>query len=379
MGIDLENLVRVVRSDAELRKKLVCKACFIAALAECAPSVVKSPGKEKRWRREELAAVAAATVARMDGKDQMHCVVGTDEFSANLRYARGSLVYLRADTTPPLRVLLYASLPPASTAPGGGSHEPLPIAPATAAAANAAAAAAAHQENDAGDDDGDDGELSKKQRQGEVVEGAGGKGSSSASTEQKAAAVEAVGAAKLVDACGASTELITAVLEALAEDPPRPPPPPSSSSAKGGDAAAAAEKETAEKAASWRGTRVRDSLTQRYGTFWHVVHDSHAFAGAVHESAPGLKAGTRSLTPPTRLKSRRRRRRRCRLHSSTVCTTSTVVSPLATNVLYIYSPSTPARRVVNSPIWSIGPCIGPLVHSFGPFFRRYRSYKRRLT
>ena len=63
----IENLIRVVRSDADQRKRLVCKACFLSALAECAPSVVKNPGKEKRWKREELVAVATAALARMAG------------------------------------------------------------------------------------------------------------------------------------------------------------------------------------------------------------------------------------------------------------------------------------------------------------------------
>jgi hypothetical protein len=176
-------------------------------------------------------------------------------------------VYLRADTTPPLRVLMYASLqPPSSTL----THQPLPAAPAVPAAAAAADA------NDAAAAD---------------------------------AVVEAIGAAKLVDACGASPELIAAVLEALAADPPPPPPSAtpskdeSSNSNKISAAAdstpstptkAAAEKAAAERAAAWRGTLVRDTLTQTYGPFWHVVHDSHAFGAAVHESTPGLRWGCTS-------------------------------------------------------------------------------------
>ena len=246
--LDLENLVRVVRSDAELRRKLVCKACFIAALAEQAPSVVKIPGKEKRWRRDELASLAAATIARIEGKDQMHCVVGTDEFSANLRYARGSLVYLRADTTPPLRVLLYASLPPPPTP--SVPFEPLPVSP------------GASEQGEAGEGGGEGGggggssaaaatTTGKKQKQKKKKNNKKGAeddeeededhGAEDDDADDAAAAtatntLDAVGAAKLVDACGSSSELVKAVLEALAEDPP--PPPPSSTPTS----AAAAEK-----------------------------------------------------------------------------------------------------------------------------------------
>lgn len=235
-GSHVDTLVRVVRSDAEPRKKLVCKACFLSALAELAPEAVRWPGKERRWRRDELNALAAATVARIDaGADQLHCVVGVDEFSANLRYARGSLLYLRADTTPPLRVLMYASLP---SPPPDPNLEALPR-----------------------------------------VGGADDEGAI------QTAADRSIGAAKVVDAKGAAPEVVTAILTALAADPP--------AGAGDGDAPSdghAAEKMRAERAAAWRGTNVREALTRAYGPFWHVVHDAHAFGAAVHETNGG---GTR--------------------------------------------------------------------------------------
>lgn len=302
----IESLVRVVRSDADVRKKLVCKACFLAALAEQAPSVVKSPEKEKRWRRGELAAVADATIARMEGKDQMHCVVGTDEFSANLRYAKGSLVYLRADTTPPLRVLMYASLPPPPASASGDAHEPLPV-----------VRAAAHEKDGDGDGGGaregtrDDGEgagttsttsiagVGKKANGRSKGKGADDADAASAAAadddddadvDADADAVESIGAAKLVDPCGgASPVLITAVLEALAADPPPPPEPTAPSPSPESSRVPSGSRAAAERAAAWRGTRVRDSLTRRFGPFWHVVHDSRVFGGAVHVSVPGLK------------------------------------------------------------------------------------------
>ena len=108
---EYENLICVVRTDADARRRLVLKACFLAALAEHAPAVVKHPTREKKWRKGDLDAIAAGTLARVknDGpRSELHCVVGVDDFNANLRYAKGSLVYLRAETKPPLRVLLYA-------------------------------------------------------------------------------------------------------------------------------------------------------------------------------------------------------------------------------------------------------------------------------
>lgn len=247
-------MVQVIRSDADQRKKLVCKACFLSALASVAPGVVKNPRATRRWRRGELAAVAAATVARLEGRDKMHCIVGTDEFNANLRYARGSLVYLRADTNPPLRVLLYASLPPPRAA---AALKPLP-----------SSAAVEETTTKQGTD----------KRQGGLKVVDDDDAADADADDAVGAAVDAKGAARLVDACNASPELIAAVLEALACDPP------ATSAESAGDRR---EKAAAERAAAWRGTRLRDSLTATYGPFWHVVHSALAFGACVHESAPG--------------------------------------------------------------------------------------------
>ena len=106
---DIETLVRIVRADAEPKRQRACAAAFLAALAETAPDVVSRPRASRAWRRDQLAALAAATTRRLESKRELHCVVGTNDFSANLRYARGSLVYLHAASNPPLRALLYAS------------------------------------------------------------------------------------------------------------------------------------------------------------------------------------------------------------------------------------------------------------------------------
>ena len=108
----LERLVRTVRSDAEQRKRLVCNACFLAALAQLHPEVVAKPKGERRWRREELDALAAATAGRIDDADPVHVIVGVDDLNVNIRYMKGSLVYLRAETNPPLRCMMYSSMPP---------------------------------------------------------------------------------------------------------------------------------------------------------------------------------------------------------------------------------------------------------------------------
>ena len=108
----LERLVRTVRSDAEQRKRLVCNACFLAALAQLHPEVVAKPKVERRWRREELDALAAATAGRIDDAEPVHVIVGVDDLNVNIRYTKGSLVYLRAETNPPLRCMMYSSMPP---------------------------------------------------------------------------------------------------------------------------------------------------------------------------------------------------------------------------------------------------------------------------
>jgi len=202
----IERLVRTVRSDAEQRKRLVCNACFLSALVTLHPDVVAKPKGERRWRREELDALATHTAGRIDDADQVHVIVGVDDLSVNIRYMKGSLVYLRAETNPPLRCMMYSSLPPPH-----GEEETL--------------ARAADATND------DDAE-------------GGAKGDMPA------------GPAKVLDASDASPDLVRAVLRCLDEDP----------SSTSDDCVA----DDPDSVATWRSKRVKDTLTETYGTYWHV-------------------------------------------------------------------------------------------------------------
>lgn len=221
----IERLVRTVRSDAEQRKRLVCNACFLSALVTLHPDVVAKPKGERRWRREELDALATHTAGRIDDADQVHVIVGVDDLSVNIRYMKGSLVYLRAETNPPLRCMMYSSLPPPH-----GEEETL--------------ARAADATND------DDAE-------------GGAKGDMPA------------GPAKVLDASDASPDLVRAVLRCLNEDP----------SSTSDDC----EADDPDSVATWRSKRVKDTLTETYGTYWHVVHDAKPFGAAVSVSQPGRK------------------------------------------------------------------------------------------
>ena len=110
----LDRLVRVVRADADGRHQLAVRAAFVGALARSHPEVVRAPGGKRAWTPAALSALAAATTALLESKDELHCVVGVDDFSVNVSYKKKSLVYLRAELAPALRVLTYASLPAAS-------------------------------------------------------------------------------------------------------------------------------------------------------------------------------------------------------------------------------------------------------------------------
>lgn len=105
----LDRLVRIVRADALAARQLAVRAAFVGALASTTPAIVRNPGEKHVWTPSELAALARATTARLRSKHELHCVVGTSDFSVNVSYQKKSLVYLRADTNPPLRVLTYAS------------------------------------------------------------------------------------------------------------------------------------------------------------------------------------------------------------------------------------------------------------------------------
>jgi hypothetical protein len=232
---DIETLVRIVRADAEPKRQRACAAAFLAALAETAPDVVSRPRASRAWRRDQLAALAAATTRRLESKRELHCVVGTGEFSANLRYARGSLVYLRAASNPPLGALLYASLP----APPGA--DPAAIGP-PPMDADADADAEAHRSSTDGP------EPTHRHR------------------------------AVIVDASDASPALVAATLDALSSDPPAEV---ASASASASGASGSSAKTTdantsmsAPRAAAWRSARLRDQLTDRFGAHWHVIHDA---------------------------------------------------------------------------------------------------------
>ena len=220
---DIETLVRIVRADAEPKRQRACAAAFLAALAETAPDVVSRPRASRAWRRDQLAALAAATTRRLESKRELHCVVGTNDFSANLRYARGSLVYLHAASNPPLRALLYASLP----APPGA--DPASIGPPPM---DADADAYADADADA----------------------------PGPSTDR----------AVIVDASDASPALVAATLDALSsEDFP----------------ADAIGRSNADRAVR-RAARLRDRLTDRFGAHWHVIHDKKTSPfGAAHAVA----------------------------------------------------------------------------------------------
>jgi hypothetical protein len=111
----LDRLVRVVRADADGRHQLAVRAAFVGALARSHPEVVREPGVKRSWTPAALAALAAATTSLLQSKHELHCVVGVDDFAVNVSYKKKSLVYLRADIKPALRVLTYASLPAAES------------------------------------------------------------------------------------------------------------------------------------------------------------------------------------------------------------------------------------------------------------------------
>ena len=67
---------------------------------------VSGGGGAKSWT------LAAATAGRIDDADPVHVIVGVDDLNVNIRYMKGSLVYLRAETNPPLRCMMYSSMPP---------------------------------------------------------------------------------------------------------------------------------------------------------------------------------------------------------------------------------------------------------------------------
>ena len=231
---DIETLVRIVRADAEPKRQRACAAAFLAALAETAPDVVSRPRASRAWRRDQLAALAAATTRRLESKRELHCVVGTGEFSANLRYARGSLVYLRAASNPPLRALLYASLPaPPGTDPAAVGPPPMD--------ADADSDAEAHRPSTDGT------EPTHRHR------------------------------AVIVDASDASPALVSATLDALSSDPPAEVAASAGASASGSSAKTTDDTNTsmsASRAAAWRSARLRDQLTDRFGAHWHVIHDA---------------------------------------------------------------------------------------------------------
>jgi len=111
----LDRLVRVVRADADGRHQLAVRAAFVGALARSHPEVVREPHGKRSWTPAALAALAAATTSLLQSKHELHCVVGVDDFAVNVSYKKKSLVYLRADIKPALRVLTYASLPAAES------------------------------------------------------------------------------------------------------------------------------------------------------------------------------------------------------------------------------------------------------------------------
>ena len=113
----LARLVRVVRSDAPERFRLGCRAAFLAALAEVAPGAIHGK-KRHAWTAADLDAVASATTRRLSANDELHCVASAGEVSASVRFAKGTLAYLRAELDPPVRALVYASVPPTSSARG---------------------------------------------------------------------------------------------------------------------------------------------------------------------------------------------------------------------------------------------------------------------
>ena len=118
----LDRLVRVVRADADGRHQLAVRAAFVGALARSHPEVVRAPGGKRSWTPAALAALAAATTSLLESKHELHCVVGVDDFAMNVSYKKKSLVYLRAELAPALRVLTYASLPAASGEANRGAH-----------------------------------------------------------------------------------------------------------------------------------------------------------------------------------------------------------------------------------------------------------------
>jgi hypothetical protein len=113
----LARLVRVVRSDAPERFRLGCRAAFLAALAEVAPGAIHGK-KRHAWTAADLDAVASATTRRLSANDELHCVASAGEVSASVRFAKGTLAYLWAELDPPVRALVYASVPPTSSARG---------------------------------------------------------------------------------------------------------------------------------------------------------------------------------------------------------------------------------------------------------------------
>ena len=110
----VEALDRLVRRARRRRRSpsLAVRAAFVGALARSHPEVVREPGGKRAWTPAALSALAAATTALLESKHELHCVVGVDDFAVNVSYKKKSLVYVRAELAPALRVLTYASLPP---------------------------------------------------------------------------------------------------------------------------------------------------------------------------------------------------------------------------------------------------------------------------
>ena len=108
----LARLVRVVRSDAPERFRLGCRAAFLAALAEVAPGAIHGKKRHVDRRRSHDAVASAPATRRLSANDELHCVASAGEVGASVRFAKGTLAYLRAELDPPVRALVYASVPP---------------------------------------------------------------------------------------------------------------------------------------------------------------------------------------------------------------------------------------------------------------------------
>ena len=156
---------------------------------------------------------AAATAGRIDDAEPVHVIVGVDDLNVNIRYMK-ALVYLRAETNPPLRCMMYSSMPP----PPG-------------------------QEESSADDSADEPKIPGQDETADLP----------------------TGPAKVLDDADASHALVRAVLERLNDDP-------TIDTAGGG-----VDADDPEAVATWRAARVRESLTAAHGAHWHVVHDAKPF------------------------------------------------------------------------------------------------------